>query len=359
MRYAIKITGILLAMMLAGCGSENDSNNITGNNSAKPYVTTTVDASSQDEWQYYSFASGKLVAESDDWHIAFRRYDVRLNDSVEGAIGDEQAEYYDGGSPVVDSFVNATVELEEQSLYNVIDDSGLNFEASGAEPYIDSSWYNYNYMTHTMTAESDNYWVLRSSSGDSYALMHASDIDASYNATFEFFVQADGETAFSDTPVSITVPLTTEGETCYDFDDDASKACSGSDWDVMFDMASRSYRIWINGGAGPDGDHNGDAAAYGAVAENEYSSGSELISHAWSQDKQASVFSSYSWNEYGVNGGHQIWPNFRVYVLDADKNSTADPLLKLQLINYYDATGTSGHVTFRYMDLKDDGNDQE
>ena len=354
-KQLVSITAISVGL-LAGCGSGSDSDVSVLPGSEKPYVTVTVDASSTSEWRYFDIAHGEQVSAADDWHVALRRYDIRLNEQVQGAIGDEQADYYDNGSPLVEAFVNATAALEEQSLYDVTDASGLTFESSGAKPYIDNSWYSYNFVSHALTANSDNYWVLRSSSADSYALMHATDIDAGYNASFAFYVQADGEDSFSDTPVTVTIAMTTPGKTCYDFDAGSNVDCSSDGWDVMFDMASRSYRIWLNGGAGPDGDNSGNAAAYGVVAADDYSAGSELISHAWSQDSQASVFSSYSWYEYGVNGGHYIWPNFRVYVIDRDKNSDADALLKLQVIGYYNDSGTSGHVTLRYMDLADNGN---
>lgn len=350
---------ITVTAIMTGCGGDSDNESVMPADTAKPYVAVTLDASSNSQYTYYNLLEGETVSSGDEWHIAFRRYNVKLGDGVEGAIGDEQADYYSGGSPVANAFTNATAELEEQSLYDVLSADSLLFESSEMQPYISSSdWYSYNFMTHTLSAKNQNYWMLKSAEGNSYAKMHVSSITGNV-ATFDFFTQSSSETAYSATvDASFTVSLTASGNTCFDFDSNAVVDCASSTvWDIQIQVNGYTYTTLLNG----INSGTGAAAAYGPIDQAEldtYAGSADLVAQAYGTDQPGGVFTSYTWQEYAVTGeagDHGIWPNYRVYVIDTDTSDDSNDLIKMQIINYYNDSGASGHITFRYMSLTDDG----
>ena len=64
---------------------------------------------------------------------------------------------------------------------------------------------------------------------------------------------------------------------------------------------------------------------------------------------KADVFDTNRWYRYNITGSdNQIWPTFDVYLL---KRGTQ--VLKVQLVNYYNANGEPRHITVRYAKLHD------
>ncbi|CAA0078595.1 Uncharacterised protein [BD1-7 clade bacterium] len=340
-----------VAMLLAGC-SDSDSSGSNGGDGDEPkpsaLQTAVVDASS--ETAYFNLVDGNVVGENDTWHVSFNRYNVTLNDQAEGAIGDEQAEYYDDdGALIASFFVNADLADELNSL-NAVSEAAGDFVGYGIKSAIDSSWYAGGRNGFAVVPE--NYWIIGSAEGNSYAKFHAASFTAAQSGadvTFEFFVQADGETTFSDTPLSTTVSMSggSPTTTCYDFDDPSNSDCSSVGWDVKF----QGFNIFVNGGVSSDG----AAKAYNPETVDEVTNGAEVNPNAWQTDKESSIFTDFVWQEYQASGDpsdHSLYPNYRVYVIDTDKDSDEDELIKLQITSYYDPdTGASANVSFRYLPL--------
>src|SRR5690606_20171053 len=118
---------------------------------------------------------------------------------------------------------------------------------------VDGGWYLYNGGNGIMTANPDNGWLLRSGEGNSYARMRATDIYfrtranvGVENFTFEFDVQVPGTEQFT-TSATFTGTLPPEGgEACFDFDTDATVACTGTAWDLKIGFAGRDFYLRSN-----------------------------------------------------------------------------------------------------------------
>jgi hypothetical protein len=380
------------ALAITGC-SDSDNNNPIDQEQQEDqqqeellpessFETTTIDASDYDNYKYFNLTTGELVELSADsaatstaWHIGLRRTGIIVNGgdsgsgNVEAALAAAQDDFYDAeGAADANVFMNATADSEEEHLLATYDLTSLEFSADAIVSAIegiktdedgdgiyDYGWYNYDSSSHQTSLNSDNWWMLKSNGGASYAKFHATAYDRSEGlaATFEFFVQAEGETVFSDTAVTFDLSIpSTGGVACFDFDTGTTVDCETStEWDLQVDFPGRSPNLWVNGGVTADG----NGAAFGPFTSEaiaEYDSGNVKdgtdFSRHYSSDSSEGVFSENSWYAYSLAGNHKLWPNFRTYIVDTDTTDEAAAKYKLQVINYYSELDTSGHLTIRY-----------
>ena len=111
----------------------------------------TVNASSEKEFVYFDFSSGKPVrildSSSLEWDLAFRRGKVISNGGASSRLG--KAGLIDLGEVDFDT-------VTEVPMSNYIQDKAAKTEA---ENPVLVKWYNYNYLTHKLTAKKNIYAV--------------------------------------------------------------------------------------------------------------------------------------------------------------------------------------------------------
>ena len=67
----------------------------------------------------------------------------------------------------------------------------------------------------------------------------------------------------------------------------------------------------------------------------------------FAEDDFGGVFAEHPWYRYNLEGNHQIWPTYQVYLI----RKGAD-VYKVQLTGYYERnTGDARHISFRYAKL--------
>ena len=200
-------------------------------NLANPAVVNTQSVDASQGWVYYDLSTKSVSTEAGTWHIAFNRYNVKLNGgtsgsgTVAGFVSKTPAGFYaaDGKTPVVAKF-NATTNLADTlpdltgaqngpatAAAWVKDEIGsqLNPAYTGTYPNaLDFGWYKY-YPTdasaapvglgqHQLLANPDAATLIKSGEGNSYARMRLSKIAyatatpayaGSQTWTFEFGIQ--------------------------------------------------------------------------------------------------------------------------------------------------------------------------
>lgn len=151
------------------------------------YTSKEINASTG--WQYLNLETGETVAETGTWHVAFSRYNMKLNDGIStlGALaGEAPAGFYDAsGNPVVAAFTAAKpgdtnivalltgATLGQASAYKA-DAKGSPLQPAskieGTYPNMtaDYGWYTYDAKTHLLTAKDDRGVLIRSGEGNSY-----------------------------------------------------------------------------------------------------------------------------------------------------------------------------------------------
>ncbi len=388
--------GLFLAMLLmAGCGgggengnqTPNANNNQPANPSNSPgnaMVTVQIDATAggfgadpsdpANKYAYFNLDTGQVVNISDAdatvsgaWHMAFKRANIKLNGgvsgpgAVRGAVADAQEDFYDAaGEPDVSVFTNATPDSELAAFEAVTSADGLSFVADRLIPYIkgdgtaDGWWLYSGPPTHTVSANPDRWWLIRSAAGDSYAKFHVTNIvQASRDITLELFIQGVSDSAFSATATTWTAAIgASGGSRCFDIDIATEVDCTAAtaDWDLKVEVAGRDWNIWTNGGVSGKGKGGAfgpfDTATAGNYASGTTSPGGRDIRRMYRQDSAGGIFKDSPWYAYSLQKNNKLWPNYRVYAID-----TGTGFFKVQLLSYYDQAGVSGNYTVRYAPL--------
>lgn len=379
--------GVMLgSILLVACGgSDGDSND--GSTSTPPEENNTtlsqiIDASDYADFTYFNLDTNQVVAltaeeakASKDWHVGFRRTAIILNGgtsgsgNVAGALAVAQEDFYSDNEPNASVFLNATPASELEHLTSDIDLTDLTYqvdtfsyavsgsgETNGTS--LDMGWYNYDFTTHAISPNTNNMWLLKSASGDSYARFSTQSLEYgdALNVTFNFDVQAKNTNQFVDNSAAFTASIpSTGGNACFDFDSNSNVDCEVStDWDLQLVIQGRNFILKTN--SGPSGEGNG--GAFGPILTSDKStylsgtttaSGTDISSH-YLGDSNAGIFSDQSWYAYNLEGGHKLWPNYRVYLIDTDQTDEQSTQYKLQVTNYYSDTGVSGHPNIRFQD---------
>jgi hypothetical protein len=119
-------------------------------------LVTTLNASSEKDYVYFDFSSGKPVRILDtsslEWDLAFRRGKVISNGGASSRLG--KAGLIDLGKVGFDT-------VAEVPKDNYIQDVAARTET---ENPVLIKWYNYNYFTHKLTAK-DNIYAVRTANG--------------------------------------------------------------------------------------------------------------------------------------------------------------------------------------------------
>lgn len=143
-----------------GADAAETTSPITSTDNGDGSTTTTVDASSESEWVYFSFAGGHVEPaapeSSSDWDLAFQRFTIRVNGGVSGP-GQVEIAFADGAD--FDAFTAPA-------------DGWVTDEADGnddgvpeyAFSVVGGGWYDYNPSTHVLTAK-DRVYAIRKAGG--------------------------------------------------------------------------------------------------------------------------------------------------------------------------------------------------
>ncbi len=379
----------LVVIALSACGGDGDPI-VTETPAPDPgggeVTTTMIDATAggfgvppgdpANKYTYFNLATKAVVeltdtqaATSSDWHIAFKRTNIMLNGgvsgpaNVKGTVADAQDDFYDAsGDPVASIFSDATAESELSAFNAVTDVSSLTFEADRNIPYIkgdgssDGWWLYAGPPTHAVSANPDQWWLIKSAAADSYAKFHVTNIvQVSRDITLELYIQGVAESAYSVTPTSWTAAIgAAGGSRCFDIDSATEVNCTmaATEWDIKVEVVGQGWNIWTNGGV--SGSESGGAfGSFDTADANSYVSGTHgpsgtSITTMYRQDSAGGTFKDNTWYAYNVlnQSPPVLWPNYRIYAID-----TGSGFYKMQILSYYDQAGLSGNYTLRYAPL--------
>jgi hypothetical protein len=375
------LTVILAALLVTACGGGGsddppaDQDNLP---QAEELTSLQIDATDPSRYVYLNLNTGQVVevaAQSEsgpEWHIAFRRFNVKLNGgtsgdgNVAGALVGAQSDFYDNGAPNVSRFTGATADSERSVLMAEIAEPAAGDWIRDSVTTVlrgtsatDGGWYIFNLADGTMLPNPDRGWLLRSGEGNSYARMHMTELTFAtrsglgvQNFRFEFDVQPAGIPQFTGQAVFQGSIPPGGGEVCFDFDANQTVACSGTAWDLKIGFLGRSFFLRTNGGVSGDG----KGAAFGpfdwtdlsAYASATIGPGGTPLAGLYVPDSSSGVFSEHPWYAYNLAGQNRLWPNYRVYLIDTDRTDDTAPRYVLQIIGYYSDAGISGYPQLRY-----------
>lgn len=380
-RLVILTPIIASSMLLTACGGSNGSVATQTVPPASGLSERVVDATAggigaastnpANKHTYFNLDTGLIIDLTDeaaktstDWHMAFKRTEIKLNGgasgtgTVTGALADNQDDFYNPGTTTANAsvFLNATPSTQLADITAVKVATGLMFSSDKNVNQITSdggteSWWLYNPAARTVGANVPAWNVIRSANGDSFAKFHVTNIvQASRDITLEFFIQSAGNVAFSLTPVTWTAAIGAGGGMkCYDIDTTTEVDCTdkASDWDIQVevDASGRNWTMWTNGGVRGSARSGASFGTLTKVQSDQFVA-STTPGLIFSADASSGVFKDSSWYAYDLQGDNKLWPNYRVYVVDTGINQ-----YKLQITSYYGTSGTSAMINLRYAKL--------
>ena len=372
----IAITSALL--ILTGCGSSNSSTEKASSSSAPaaPTYATVSELStgsrSEPVTAYYDLDTGTIVditeeeaATNTKWDIAFNRTKVYLNMHADAEAtlyytGNADSFYDEDGDTIADMFTMPDEDAISAD-FEAFDGSTVPTDAVFNGDLVESAtngFYNYDFMTHTVTANAEAYFVVRSDDGakenpvESFAKFSVTNLTQDgfgmTDITLSISTQAGGETAFDAAEEIFVSAADCTGPLFIDVDS-KSAVSESEDWELSIPCADGLADFAINLA-------DGDTALFGASAEIDAvdMAGNQAYETWYTSDysilalkEYGPAGSGYGWGEYGIEGGHTLWPNFATFVIN-----TATANYKFQIISYYrlleDETTQSGYYSFRF-----------
>jgi hypothetical protein len=371
------------ALALTACGGDSNNSSSVQPAPGSGIATATqviidataggsgVDANDPaNKYTYFSFSTGAVVELADDeaqasnaWDIAFKRNGIIVNDQTsEAALVAEQADFYGtDGAAVKEIFVNATTDSEAQHFIDITAENitDAEFKADAAEPALGKEWYIYE--NHAISANTEKFFFIQNAESDNVSIFNVKAITTTGRSAESYTVQFFNNTAVSgeeyafpavDAGTEFVATFTDSiSEICYDLDTQAQLDCASNEdsWDLRFDA---SFEIWLNGGIHGTGNAKTTAAdSFAAISAMKTVVPSSLNGDSIG----GGVFtdSVTKWWEYGINGGHNIWSNYRVYAV-----KTNEEHYKMRILSYYapadsvaPTSGTSGVITVEYEKL--------
>ncbi len=314
-----------------------------------------VDASSPINFVYLNLADGgSLVSPSDpgastDWHMAFRRYTVRLNGGVAGPGA--VAGFNTGNNAHLSAEeVTALTAADGEAAFAAVTDADIPAASSFAEdllvPDDGSTWFRFDPRVGNIVANPGAAWKVREGSGRGHAVFRVVDLRMDgrrpLGLTIEYRRHDPGGTlgsadtaviSFARGPVYLELA---EG--------DQLQTGDGCGWDLS---ASPELVIEVNAscqtGTFPLDATDDFTALERADDAPEYAGFLSAIAGAFpvTTGDAAGVF----W--YDIQENSRMWPTYNVFLV-----RDGDEVYKVQIFDYYNATGQSGFPSVRFQRLR-------
>ncbi len=313
-----------------------------------------IDASSPLGFAYLSLAEagGVLIprdpATSPDWHMGFRRFVIRLNGGVAGPGSVSAVNLGNNASASADEIV-ALTEQDGEAAFEAVTEADIpapgSFVEDGLAPDPGASWFRFDQVTGTLVANPGAAWMVRESSGRGFAIFRVTNLRMQGQRPVGLVIEYRRHEPNGTLGTSSTIEGDlSRGPVFLSLADGSAASPAGCGWDVS---ATPDLTIEINAdcGAGtfpldPTRDFTALARADDAP---EYGGFLSVIGGAFpaTVDDASGVF----W--YNVRENSRMWPTYNVFLVQVDEQ-----VYKVQITDYYDATGASGHPTVRFLRLR-------
>jgi len=343
----------IAALFIGGCSDDKptsvnppENTSTTTWNSSGYWETTDLDASSYDDYIFYSFARRDTVTltfdqamNSDEWDIGFRRVSILVNSGASGA----------GSTRALD--LTAKGEVDTSAFVNLVDLSGVDTTGleSGSYNLSIDEWYSYNPVSHQLDLTGYVYMLMDATGG--YVKFKVSGMEnpgfPPDMGTLSICYIYSTDVNFDEAPDTLTFDASSGGPFYVDFSSgsivDPTNPQASTDWDLEIE----NYEIHQNNTIfGP-----GDAGTYEVwQGQEEPTDMMETVSVPDGIPFFPDDFGSPLTDWYNYTGGddHLVLSKKNVYLV-----TSGNLFFKFQIISYYShgAGAPSGYYTFRWAEL--------
>lgn len=313
----------------------------------------TIDASSPVSFAYVSLTGGGALPSPADpggstaWDMAFRRFSVRLNGGVAGPGSVSAVSLGNNAGLTADQVAALTPEDGEAAFAAITaaDIPAGGFVEDALAPETGPSWFRFDRQSGSIVANPGAAWKLREGSGRGYGVIRMVEIamqgERPVGATIQFRRHDPGGSLGA--PESLALDLT-RGPVFVSLSNGIVRDPAGCGWDVA---TSPEFTIQVNEACGagtfpldPTDDFTALARADDAP---DYAGFLSTIAGAF----PATVGDAQGAFWYSIRQNNRMWPTYNVYFVRVGAE-----VYKVQLFDYYNATGDSGHPSVRFQRLR-------
>lgn len=300
--------------------------------------TFTVNAVSG--WSYVNLSDSAIVtptpsaSASPAWDMAFFSTNVSLNGGQAGPGGVSGYCVCQNASATGTEVLAMTATSEKADFEAVTAvPTNATFTSDVLTPAV-KDWFTATGAA--ATAAPSKTFLVRLADSLSYAKVRVTNIAGATattpgQVTIEYAVQPSATAALGATK-TLVVDVATGAKSV---DLNTGTITTGADWDLRFE----AFAIRVNSGiSGP-----GKAAAAVTSTDFAATTTAKTADQAYQIDRFAGVFAANPYYRYNIAGDNRISPTFDVYLI---KRGTS--VYKVQILNYYNETGSPRYITFRY-----------
>ena len=313
----------------------------------------TIDASSPVSFAYVSLTAGGSLRNPADaggstsWDMAFRRFSVRLNGGVAGPGSVSAVGLANNAGLTADQVAALTPEEGKAAFAAVTaaDIPAAGFVQDALAPETGPSWFRFDRQSGAIVANPGAAWKLREGSGRGFGVIRIVDIamqgERPVGATIEF--RRHDASGSLGGPERLSMDLT-RGPVYVSLANGIVREAAGCDWDVA---TSPEFIIQVNAACGagtfPLDSADDFMALTRADDAPDYAGFLSTIAGAF----PATVGDARGAFWYSIQQNNRMWPTYNVFLV-----RVADQVYKVQLFDYYSATGNSGFPSVRFQRLQ-------
>ncbi|MGV3709943.1 MAG: HmuY family protein [Gemmatimonas sp.] len=349
-RVAALAATMIGALTLSACESEGDPTGPNDDGGDAP-VNTIVTASnlnavSNDTFVAFSLAKNAIVPKSGDWDILLRRYEIRVNSTATAGASTKNVTAYamSNNATASDAQLLAFTVQNTLPAFDAIRAADIPAASAFQTDRLVENEYGYLTIAGVPVVNPASVWKVRTANGG-FALTHATAItlpgQTLTSVTFETRVQGGQTLGAAQT---LVVPLA-NAPVAISLVTNSVVTANGCNWDFLLNPTTFAIttNAACNTGTYPAGSSPTFANIVTASDAPQYLS---FLSQLYGPiaNSTTDVAAPY---RYNLLGNNRLHPTFNTYLIKVGTR-----VYKLQSINYYNESGTSGYVTLRSARLQ-------
>lgn len=367
MKTTLNLASVLtLGVLLSACGSDDKNNTDDEDKGSENTYTTVTGIDASSTYAYFDLDTNTQLeltdeeaASNTEWDLAFQSTNIILNGDYSGpgevkaAYAGNNADFRDAqGNAIAEKFTTATPETELEDFTSITGyPADTEFLGDEFTTVFASDFYNYDITTHTVSANDEKVYLLRSA--DDYFQVRVTDLASAGRSITDFTLgiqQLTNIQGIGDQDLEIVSYELSDEQlvTLPNCDSEGyidlsvfNYVTSSDDWDLKVVCGSFEIHLGENATAGDIEDAN-KALAYADSAYEGY---------YLNEDFSNTVFKhQYKWYDYNLEGNSKIWSQYRVYFVQ-----TPNDTYKLQVTGYYnqvDGEVKSRQISFIYESIE-------
>ena len=346
------LSALALLPLLAACEGEStlvEPEGPRGATTLNQVVTMgPFNASSADSLVYLSLATGRLVPRTGSWEVALRRFELYLRSPALGGAGDPVLGYaLRNAVNATDAEVLAATPASTLAAFEAIREAQLPALSAFTSSRLVENRQGYLNLGGIPTANTGAYWKVRLATGG-HALLRAARITFTRTFAVDTLVLESRLQVGTTLGAPRTLAIVPAGQpVSIDLTGSRTVAPAGCNWDLAFDPVPSRLALSVNAACSA-----GSFPGTGTPSFTEATSASDAPQYAAFLSQlegpiPTSVLATAGPFRYNLNGAQRLHPTYNTYLV-----ASGTVVYKLQVIDYYSATGAPGFPTLRVARLR-------